>query len=289
MSNFLKIVVCLIVVYIFIFFTPNIYNLVFAIENDVWNEIVTTLNKETESYVSYGLFVDQIKNLDSDSIINQYKIKSVSWKTNFEQGKLVYKKYTNSSDEYLREVASEAYNASEMSLNAIDKYDIVFSGELNEEEVEATILSGDTLFLEASKKHYNAVDLYNEYSGYNSQQSALGILFICLFFSIVFTIILWFKSRTSSQYQADIIKAQIFKNLLGSSFWLLAGLAITTFSLYFASKEGGTYYIFYWAILIGGWQMLKGLWIYFTRDRKIIKQLKIQNRTELLTNIMSNG
>lgn len=67
---------------------------------------------------------------------------------------------------------------------------------------------------------------------------------------------------------------------------MLVGIAVTTFTLHYASKKGGTYYIFYWAIIGGAFQMLKGLWIYFTKDRKTLGQLKSKDQSDLLTKIM---
>lgn len=287
MKKTIFIIFQLIFVLTLILFTPKIYRHVQAVENKVWNEIVDALNKETKSYGSYNLFTAEIKNLDADSFISEYKNKSILWKSSFQESKIVYEKYSSSSDEQLKEVAVKALNASNKSLKAIEEYDRAVSGELqSEEELKTAFSTGDSLITEASKEHYEAVDLYNNYSGFNSQQNTIYLLYGCLVLSAIFTIILWLKSRTSSHYQSDIIKAQIFKNLLGSSIWMLVGLAITTFSLHYASKEGGTYYIFYWAIIIGGWQMLKGLWIYFTKDRKTLKQMKTKDSSDLLTKIM---
>ncbi len=267
----------------FLFIFTKIIGQVHGVENKVWNEIVDVLNKETKSYDSYVLFTEGIKNLDINSLIAEYNNKSILWKSSFQEGKFVYEKYSSSSDEQLREVTITALNASNKSLEAIEQYDKAFSGELSKEELNTTFDLGDSLIIEASKEHYKAVDLYNNYSGFNSHQNLLYTLYICIALSAIFTVILWFKSRTSSHYQSDIIKAQIFKSLLGSSMWLFGGLALTTYSYSYVSKEGGTYYILYGPILIGAWQMLKGLWIYFTKDRKTLEQLKSKDKTDLLT------
>lgn len=269
-----------------IFTIPKISDKVHAVESKVWNEVVGALNKETEAYNSYNLFVDEIKNLDKNSLIAEYTSKSISWESSFKEGISVYEKYSSSPDEQLKEVTTKALNASNKSLDAIAQYDNGFLGELTDEEIQSSLTNGDSLISEASKEHIEAVNLYNNYSGVTSQSNLIIFLYGCLVLSIIFTVILWFKSRTSSHYQSDIIKAQIFKNLLGSSIWMLVGIAITTFSLHYVSKKGGTYYIFYWAIIGGAWQMLKGLWIYFTKDRKTLKQLKLKDQSDLLTKIM---
>lgn len=270
-----------------IFTVPKISSQVQAVESKVWNEIVGALNKETEAYNSYTLFTEAIKDLDGNQLISRYISESVLWQKSFEDGKLVYEKYSSNPDEQLNEVVNKALNASNKSLDAIDQYDKGFISEgLSDEEIQSYLTKGDTLIIEASKEHYEAVDLYNDYSGYTSQNNLIIFLYICLVLSLIFTIILWFKSRTNSHYQSDIIKAQIFKNLFGSSIWMLIGITITTITLHLASKEGGTYYIFYWAILGGAWQMLKGLWIYFTKDRKTLEQLKSKDKSDLLNKYM---
>lgn len=270
-----------------IFTVPKISSHVQAVESKVWNEIVGALNKETEAYNSYTLFTEAIKDLDGNQLISRYISESVLWQKSFQDGKLVYEKYLSNPDQQLNEVANKALNASNKSLDAIDQYDKGFIGEgLSDEDIQSYLGNGDRLITEASEEHYEAVDLYNDYSGYTSQINLIIFLYVCLVLSLIFTIILWFKSRTNSHYQSDIIKAQIFKNLFGSSIWMLIGIAITTITLHLASKEGGTYYIFYWAILGGAWQMLKGLWIYFTKDRKTLEQLKSKDKSDLLNKYM---
>lgn len=265
---------------------PKISLKVLAVETKVWNEIVDALNKETEAYDSYILFTKAIEDLNQEQLIKRYISDSISWERNFHAGKLVYEKYTSSSDAQLSEVANKALNASVKSLEAINQYDKGFMEEdLTNEEIQSYLTKGDSLINESSIEHYEAVDLYNDYSGYNSQNGLIIFLYLCLILSLIFTIILWFKSKSSSYYQSDIVKAQIFKNLFGNSIWLLVGVAITVIS-YSSVKSGGTYYIYWGPIAIGGWKMLSGLWTYFTKDRKTLRQMRIQASKDLLTKTM---
>lgn len=269
----------------FLFFNLFVINIkVYAVELNVWDEIVSALDKQTKVFDSYNLFVDEIESLDLNSIILKYNSSSTYWRSLLLSSKLIYNKYTSTDDPKVKEVVDIAIQSTDEALESIIYYDLVFSEQMEEAQVESAMQSGDTLIAKAYQDYTIAVNLYNENSGFNSQQSLLYSLYFSLLFSFIFSSLLWFKSRSSSKYKADIIKAQIFNNLFKSSLWMLIGFAVTTVSLQIASNEGGSYFMFYGPVFVGGWQMLKGLWNYFANDRKILSELKIKDQSEMLIN-----
>lgn len=266
----------------FIFPSSTANKPIFATERDSWNEIVYALNSETKAYTSYALFVSEISKLDASLVISEYNTKSLQWKSAFENGLSVYGKYLNNPNENIKLVANNAISCSNKALKAIDQYDILFGGGLSDEEFKSTVKLGDSLMLEASNEHDKVIDLYNERSGYDSQNNTIIVLIISTLISLFFSIILWFKSRLNTPYESDKIKSQIFANLFGNSLWLFGGLVITTGTLYYAQSNGGSYYMMYGPIGIGGWKLLSGLWKYVTQDRRTLNQLKEKDADELL-------
>ncbi len=270
---------------IFLFF--NIFHInkkVIAVEPNDWDEIVNALNQETKFFDSYNLFVDEIESLDLDSIILKYNGSTLNWRSLLLSSKSIYNKYTSTDDPQIKEVAEIAIQSTDEALESITYYDQVFSEQLNEAQMQLAMQSGDAFIEKAYQDYAIAVELYNEYSGFNSQQLFLYSLYIALIISFIISSLLWFKSKNSSKYKADVIKAQIFRNLFKSSLWMLIGFAVTTVSLQIASNEGGSYFMFYGPVIVGAWQMLKGLWIYLTNDRKILAELKINDQSKMLIN-----
>lgn len=56
---------------------------------------------------------------------------------------------------------------------------------------------------------------------------------------------------------------QAKKNILYGALWCIGGIAITV-GTYMAASDGGTYFVTYGAIVIGGFQILQGAYQYAT-------------------------
>lgn len=62
--------------------------------------------------------------------------------------------------------------------------------------------------------------------------------------------------------QAAPYKQQALTALLKGLGWLVLGVLVTWFSYSMADQTGGTYFVFYGAIIFGGWQAIKAFWAY---------------------------
>lgn len=62
--------------------------------------------------------------------------------------------------------------------------------------------------------------------------------------------------------QAAPYKKQALTALLKGLGWLALGILVTWFSYSMAEQTGSTYFVFYGAIIFGGWQAIKAFWVY---------------------------
>lgn len=281
---FLKKLLQITIIFLLFLLFGSVFYKVYAVESNVWHELVNALNKELEVYKSYNDFTNQVSKMDTDTLNSEYRSKSTDWRMIIEESITTYKKYLNNSDEHVNQVSTKALSASQKAISALDQYDAVFNKTINnKEDINTALNTGDDLIKEASAERDEAVSLYNEYSGFNSQRNNIYYLYLSSFIAALFSFILWIKSRGSAKYQSEIIKKQIFRNLFGDSLWLTIGLLITTGTYHYASaNSGSSYYIMYGPIGIGSLKMLSGLWEYFTKSKKVLDDLKQQDRNQIL-------
>ncbi|MBE7012303.1 MAG: J domain-containing protein [Ruminococcaceae bacterium] len=93
---------------------------------------------------------------------------------------------------------------------------------------------------------YNSTDFNFDYN-YNPKYTAQDIDFLIKLF----------------HQQAAPYKKQAIIVLLKGLFWLVLGILITWISYAVASHVGGIYFVFYGAMVFGGWQAVKALYAYF--------------------------
>lgn len=247
-------------------------------------EIVNALNDETKVYEAYGQFIDRIGDISPEAVQDEFRRNNLFWRDSFSQASLVYEKYASdmSIDQAVREIAQIALRGNSKAIEATESYEKYTESYLSADDMSDEIQSGDTLIQEAVADHDLAVNRYNDYSGASAQSNTLYLIYGFLILASIFSFFLWHKSRANSKYGADIVKAKIFRDLFGNSMWMTIGLAITAGTLHYATINGGSYYILYGPVLIGGWKMLQGLINYFSADRKTLDMLKKQSQEELL-------
>lgn len=242
--------------------------------NNSYSKLVDQFNYELEYiYRPYTDFVNSSnENTDTDILINDFTSKINKWSQSFKTSEQVYYQLTSDSDQNIRIIANKALESVKKGSNACNLYKQALSSE-TESSYSSFLSQGDFEFKEAVRIHDEAVDLYNDLSGAKTTMQSRNYLIFFSIISIIFSIILFFKSRVNTTIQADIIKGQIFFNLFKSSLWMVVGLLVTTIGLAYAIENGGSYYIFYGPVVVGGWQMLKGLINYITNDKKILREL----------------
>ena len=248
---------------------------------DIFEEIVNALNKETEEvFYNYSEIVDEFDNGDESTLL-KFTNKLPVWKSVFNETKNVFSKYKSSFDSQISEISSLAIEANNKAQIAIGLYEkaLISSGS---DEFGNYIRDADKYFTEASDTHFRAVDLYNDYSGFSSSIYIKNWLVIFSVISGLFSILLLIKSKKKSQLEAEKIRAEVYKALLSSSLWMSGGLIVTTVGYSYALKEGGTYYILYGPIFIGGWKLLKGLYNYLTKGRKTLNYLNSIQKSEAI-------
>lgn len=244
-------------------------------EGEIIDNIGDALDKEVEMiYEPYNNFVSKLESGDFtiESALDDFRLNLASWREAFGKAIAVYKKYTSSRNPDISEISSLALSGSEKGINAIDSYEKALIAE-TDEDWEYHSGHGDELMFQAVTLHDQAVDLHNDYTGASSYIALRDWLVLGSALSVIFSLFLFIKSRRRSKYQAEIIRAGVYKELFISSLWMTAGLVITTAGLSHALGHGGTYYILYGPILVGGWQLLKGLSHYFQEGRKKLAQL----------------
>lgn len=243
------------------------------------DELVGTLNFELEEiYEPYFEFVEKLENsTNQEPIIQGFDTNIISWKSKFQESRSVYSKYTTHSNFEIAQIAQTALKGADLGIIATEKYHSALYAS-SDTESDTLFDEGDQTFFQAVEYHDQAVDLYNDYSGASSAYGTRNWLIFFSITSVVFSIFLFFKSRRKSLFQAEIIRSSVYKNLFSSSLWMAGGLIVTTVGYTYALQEGGTYYIFYGAILVGGWQLLKGLYEYFTRGRSVLNKLAIMEK-----------
>jgi len=172
-------------------------------------------------------------------------------------------------------------SGAEKGIEAIDNYEVALASK-SENDLLFYLNQGDQLMMSSVQDHDQAVVLYNDYSGVSEALMLRNGLIVGSIISILFSVILFFKARIHPGIQAEMIRANIYKGLFQSSAWMTAGILITTISYLFVFEKGGTYLIFYGPVLVGGWQLLRGLSKYFTKDRKVLKELSRAERESII-------
>jgi len=249
-------------------------------EGEILDNIVSALNKETETiYEPYYNFISKLESGEYtiESALDDFRLNLASWREAFGKSIAVYKKYTSSRNPNISEISNLALSGTEKGIKAIDNYKKALVAE-TDEDWEYYFDRGDEFMLQAVTLHDQAVDLYNDYTGISSDIALRDWLVVGSILSMIFSLFLFIKSRRRSKYQAEIVRAGVYKELFISSLWMMGGLVVTTAGLSYALEHGGTYYIFYGPIGVGGWQLLKGLSHYFQEGRKKLDQLAKSER-----------
>lgn len=267
---------------------------IFAQTNNEYKleEILSSLDSDTMNiYQKYGDLVDRLTEDENIlEIFNEFKISINSWRTLFNSSQIVYQKYINDPDVSISKIASIALESTEIGLQALQKYDRAFSSG-DSDNTDYYLEQGDTLIISSSKKHIEAVDeynlladKYNDESGVTSAYNTRTYLIVASIFFSLISVFLYFKSRARSSLSTEIMRAGVFQDMFGNSLAMSIGLIITTISYAYALENGSTYYILWGLVLVGGWRFIVGLYNYFTKGRKILKELKEQenlNSTKL--------
>lgn len=261
-------------------------------QNAPADEILSAINSEYDSYVAYAEFTENVKSYTAEEIRNKYSSLSYDWRANFEDARNVYIKYA-SNEEYeteIQSIAQVALSGSEKALDALENYDrALLTDNLTSDGFDDAVDRGDELMMEAAADHDKAIERFNEYTGASGDIELLEWLTIFTIASGILSLILFFKSRTDSIYNADIVRAEIYKDLLISSLWMFVGFLVTAGGLYYALYHGGgEYYILYGAVLVGGWGFSKGLWKYWFQDRAILRELKSESRKKMISDVLKN-
>lgn len=267
-----------------VLFLPNLASAQEDTRTNIFNELVDALNNETTNiYDDYYYFSSKYE--DDESLFSNFfedlNTHVESWVQIAKNSKTVYEKYLSNKDQEISLIANKALIANKRVIEAINYYKLALSSE-DENISNNHFDSGDKAIAEAYTLHDEAVELYNDLSGTSSSLSARNWLIFFSVLSVFFSLLLFFKSRKKSQLEAEKIRAEVYKGLLLSSLWMTGGLIITTVGFSYVLKEGGTYYIFYGPILIGGWQLLKGFYYYLTEGRKVLNHLNLIQKNEAI-------
>jgi len=272
MKNLLTFIACLLVLSTFSTRAQENF------EDAAYAEIVKALNYETTNvYDDYISLFEEADTLDNETFLIEFSQKLSVWKSILNEKYEVYKKYEISLYPQISEVSRTASVANRETLKGIEYYITGFSVS-DEAQLTEMWSTGDKYYSNGYEQHSNAVNLYNEYSGYNEQLSERKILIFFSIISSLFSLVLFIKSRNRSSLNAEIVRAAVYKELFFSSLWMTGGLVITTVGYFYALKTGGTYTIFYGAILVGGWQLLKGITKYLTNGRKTLNKLALEEK-----------
>lgn len=270
--------------FIHILFAPQLVLAQEGSANGPYEQIVDALNNETQNvYGDFNNFSSKYEKEDTSLavLLSDLDTHIKSWNQVALTSRATYEKYTTNGDQQISLIAKKALESNAKLSEAIDYYNFALAS--SDDNVSSDYFTkGDTAIQNASTLHGDAVDLYNNYSGYNSSILTKNWLVFFSTISGLFSFFLFVKSRKKSQLEAEKIRSEVYKALLSSSLWMMGGLVITTAGYSYALKEGGTYYIFYGAILIGGWQLLKGLYNYFTKGRKTLEYLNSFQKGEAI-------
>jgi hypothetical protein len=256
-------------------------------EDSSYNTLVDTLNYETkyfyEDYYDFINLVDSIETeSDYNSVVQAFSEKIPNWYAILEKNLDVYNRYGSSQYPNIVEIANLAADSNQQAMEGLMYYAGAFVESETAEEFEEYLSIGDEYISMAIDKHSEAIDLYNEYSGAgDAYNNAFWLIFFSVLSSLL-SLVLFFKSKPNSKFDADIIRAGIYKSFFVSSLWMTIGLVVTTAGYCYSLKTGGEFYILYGAVLVGAWQLLKGVVRYFTKGRKILKDLAKQEKNEAI-------
>ena len=254
--------------------------------------ILSALNSEYDAYSAYAEFIENIESYTGDEIRNEYSLQSNEWATNFSDARDVYIKYSSNEgyEAEIQSIAQVALSGSEKALEALENYDrALLTDNLTDDGFDDAIDRGDELMMEAVADHDKAVEGINDYSGASGEIELLDWLIVLAIISGFLSLILFFKSRSDSIYKADIIRAEIYRDLLVSSLWMFFGFLVTAGGLYYALYHGGgEYYILYGAVVVGGWKFTKSLWKYWFQDRAVLRELKSESRKKMISDVLKN-
>ncbi len=254
-------------------------------KSDIYSKIVDALNMELNNvYTPYTNFLNRIntENYDiTNSDIYEFKNLNNGWNTVFVQTKSVYSQHLSNPDPQIAEIATVAQDGANLGIRATDFYKTAL--ETDDEDIYSTYIGhGDEMMVSAVEKHDEAVDLYNSYSGATDNKLTEYGLILGSIVANIFSMFLFFKSRKRSESDVEKIRSEIYKALFVSSLWFSGGLIVTTIGFVNAYENGGSYTIFWGAIAVGGWQLLRGLSDYFTNSRQILADLNIIEKNKVL-------
>jgi len=208
---------------------------------------------------------------------------------------------------FLREIPAVKQQLSESSTF----YEAIIATETDEElKTVITKINDDTKALQSDlitiedAINTGDVDLYskaltsydNNISSLNSHVQELNStvggadyswLFWPFILSLVISASLFVMSRGNPILPAEQLRNKFEFELFKSSLWPLIGSSISYF-WYLFTPPGGTFYIFYWPILIGFFVFFKGLYVYVTQARPAINLAKNEQKTKLQALISSD-
>jgi hypothetical protein len=145
--------------------------------------------------------------------------------------------------------------------------------------------------------YVSAFDVYDSHvDSLNANVSALNSYFGVADYSwlawpfwiaLIFSIILFIKSRGSSLLPADQLRKKYEFVLFKSSLWPTIGSAISYF-WYLLTPAGETFYVLYGLIVIGYFQFFRGLYTYITQASPAINLARNEEKSKLEALIHSN-
>lgn len=255
-------------------------------EEEILNNLVNALNNDVDSvYEDYYDLSYKLETTEDDYVFDQlaedFFYKLGSWDRALRQSSRIYEKYIHSSNADISRIANIALSGAKKGIEAITNYNSAFEA-ITEEDFIFYFERAEEFMNSSVELHDSAVDLYNDYTGISEALSLRNWLIFGFVVSIIASVILFSKSRISSGLQAEITRAEIHKGLFQSSLWMTAGLLITTITYLYAFEYGGSYFILYGPVLVGGWQLLKGLSKYLTKDRHVLKKLASSERDVII-------
>lgn len=230
----------------------------------------STLQSESQAYITYRQFTTNIQNNDKKQIYAEYPVASKKWVAEIRAAQKMYNTYTQPfSNIKMKKLSQKSLMGTQKVLEATKLYDTVFvESDIPAEKLTENLTKADALMNEAILSHDSVIDLFNTQTKksyklvYNVAISAI----VAGIFSLLF-FVLSLKKSTDSH---NIMRAHILKSLASGSFLMFVGLLITYGGLRQAlTKGGGEYAMLYVPFFIGISAFIYSVYSYWTKDRLV--------------------
>lgn len=279
-SKFLSIPISILV---FFTFTLPLYA---QEEPSIYSKLFEAIELDTGAYTTYYNFTNRISEDGyqfTENDMMEFRNLNSGWTSTFRKSKSIYGQYVTNPDPQIAEVATVAQESVNKALLATEYYELALQGD------EDAWDRGDAAFAESVTLHDKAVDLYNNYSGATESNLVKNWLIFGSVVASIFSILLLIKSRKRSESDVEKVRSEIYKSLFVSSLWFCGGLIVTTIGYVDAYENGGSYTIFWGAIAVGGWQLLRGLSDYFTNSRQVLADINMIEKNKVLRDALNEN